>query len=180
MAIRIPYQVARQIADHALADAPAEACGLLAGDSATLLRAIPIANAALDHGERYQLDANEQLTALKAIDADGLQWIGVYHSHPRSAPIPSSADIAGSLDPKLLHLIVSLERRKPALKLWRIDGRAVEPLDLVFDTDTAEGTVQLSFRQRAAIAVAGIASLLLLVAVSVSLLPPAPPITLVP
>ena len=173
--MRIPYDVARQIADHAEAEAPNEACGVLAGDYRTISRAISLRNAAANRDDRFQFDPEEQLTALKAIDADGLEWMGVYHSHPRSAPIPSRTDINEALDPKLLHLIVSLERAKPKLKLWRIDGLSAAPVELVFDTDTSDDDgSQFSARQRVSIVIVGIASLLLLVAISVALLPPAP------
>ena len=179
--MRIPYQVARQIANHAAAEAPNEACGLIAGDSRTISRAIPLRNSAANVDARFQVDAAEQLAALKALDAEGLDWLGVYHSHPRSAPIPSQADIDESNDPKLLHLIVSLERAKPQLKLWRIDGLAVRPVDLVFDTEAVDqDDSTISTPQRVAIVVAAIASLLLLVTISIALLPPAPEVTLVP
>ena len=181
MAMRIAYAVARQIADHAQAAAPDEACGLLAGDRETITRAIPMRNAASEPGDGYRVDPQEQLAALKEIDACKLVWTGVYHSHPRSAPIPSPRDIAEARDAKLLHLIVSLERVKPRLKLWRIEGDSVTPVELVFDTEArADKGRQFSTRQRIAIVVAGIASLLLLVAISVSLLPPPPELTPAP
>ena len=179
--MRIPYALARQMADHAQAESPNEACGLLAGDDATIRRAIPLRNVAADSSDRYQIDPEEQLAALKVIDADGLDWTGVYHSHPRSAPIPSRTDIDEAQDAKLLHLIISLERVKPRLKLWRIDGDSVRPVELIFSSElrSAESR-QFSSAHRIAIVVAGIASLMLLVAISVSLLPPPPELAPVP
>ncbi len=172
---RIAYRVARQIVNHAEAAAPNEACGLLAGNGATIVKALPLRNAAAAPAKSFGLDPEEQLAALKAIDADGLAWIGVYHSHPRSAPIPSRADIAEAADSNLLHLIVSLERAKPQLKLWRIDSQSATPLDLILHSEMFGGeTEQLSKQQKIAIVAAGIASLLLLVALSVALLPPPP------
>ena len=179
--MRIAYQVARQIADHAMADAPKEACGLLAGRGDEITRAYPLANIALAPGQRFRLEPDEELRALKAIDATGLDWIGVYHSHPRSAPIPSPADTAEARDAKLLHLIISLERRQPRLKLWRLDGLSAEPVELAFAGDKQESADdRLTRRQQIAIVLAGLASLLLLVMISVSLLPPAPVLTPVP
>ncbi len=175
MAMRIPYALARQIADQAHAEAPQEACGLLAGECNTVIRAIPLRNWARSPEDRFRLDPEEQLAALKEIDADGLEWVGIYHSHPRSAPIPSRRDIDEARDAGLLHLIVSLDHAKPKLKPWRIDGDSVTPVDLVFDSEAREdGGSQFSLRHRIAILVAGIAGFLLLVAISVSLLPPSP------
>ncbi len=181
MARRIPYALARQIADHAQAEAPKEACGLLAGDGRAITRAIPLRNSAPSPGDHFRLAPEEQLAALKEIDADGLEWTGIYHSHPRSAPIPSRMDIEEARDAKLLHLIVSLERAKAKLKLWRIDGDSVTPIDLVFEGETrADADDQFSLRHRIAVVLAGIASLLLLVAISVSLLPPPPELAALP
>ncbi len=181
MAMRIAYAVASQIADHAEADAPIEACGLLAGESNSIKRAIPLRNNAATPSKHFRLAPEEQLKTMKAIDEAGLDWIGIYHSHPRSAPIPSQTDIAAALDAKLLHLIISLEHARPKLKLWRIDGNAVSPIELIFETGATddEGS-QFSTRQRVAIAVVGIASFLLLVAISLLLLPPAPELAPVP
>ena len=181
MAIRIAYAVARQIADHAESEAPNEACGLLAGENKIISRAIPLRNNSTTPTKHFCLEPEEQLKSMKAIDEAGLDWIGIYHSHPRSAPIPSRTDIAAALDAKLLHLIISLEHARPKLKLWRIDGGSVTPIELVFETGATDDEVgQFSMRQRIAIAVVGIASLLLLVAISVTLLPPAPELTTVP
>ena len=177
MRVAISYAVARQIADHALAALPNEACGLLAGAGDRIAAAHPLANAADTPRTRFQLDPGEQLRALKAIDQAELEWIGAYHSHPRGAPIPSPADIEQSADSGLLQLIVSLEGAKPRLKLWRVDRDAATPIDLVYDTDDPpEYERALSPSQRAAVIAVAIAALLILLIVSFTLLPPAPEI----
>ena len=136
MAIKIAYAVARQIADHAVSESPNEACGLLAGAVGHISRAIPLKNAAKSPATHFSLAPIEELNALKTIDAARLDWIGVYHSHPRSAPIPSQEDIKAAVDQRLLHLIVSLEGVKPKLKLWRVEGPSVLPLELVLTRTT--------------------------------------------
>ena len=108
--VTIPHMVARQIADHAAAQSPAEACGMLAGRGDHIAAAYPLRNAASMPHTRFQADPREQVQALKAIDEARLDWLGVYHSHPRSAPIPSQSDIDECADSGLLQLIVSLER----------------------------------------------------------------------
>jgi len=181
MAVRIAYAVARQIADHALSKAPNEACGILAGSREHISRAIPLDNAADAPDRHFRFDPKEQLEALKALDAYGLEWIGVYHSHPQTPPIPSQADIEAAVDSSLLQLIVSLQSAKPKLKLWQVDGSSVTPIGLVFDTEeNVEFDDRLSRHKQVAIVIAGIASVLLLLAVSLMLLPPAPEIAPVP
>ncbi len=181
MAVRIAYAVARQIADHALSAAPNEACGVLAGTRERISRAIPLDNASDAPDRQFRFDPNAQLQALKAIDAAELRWIGVYHSHPQSPPIPSPEDIEAAMDSSLLQLIVSLETAKPKLKLWRVDRSSVTPIALMFDTDSDVGIDdRLSQFKRVAIVIAAIASVLLMLAVALALLPPAPEITPAP
>lgn len=177
MAFTIPYSVARQIADQAASQQPREACGLLAGTADHILEAYPLPNVAETPQSRFQIDPRQQVAALKAIDDAQLDWIGVYHSHPRSAPIPSQSDIEECVDSGLLQLIVSLERRKPQLKLWRVSRDCVTPIELVYDTDEpAEHEPALSPSQQTAVLIAAIAAVLILLIISITLLPPAPEI----
>ena len=181
MAVSIAYAVARQIAEHALSEAPNEACGILAGTPAQISRAIPLGNASDAPDRHFRFEPKEQLEALKALDAAGLGWVGVYHSHPNTPPIPSPEDIEAAADSSLLQLIVSLQGAKPKLKLWQVDRSSVTPIALAFDTDSdALSDDRLSRRQQVAMVIAAIASVLLLLAVSLLLLPPAPEITPVP
>lgn len=178
MTIRIPRTVARAIADDASARDPNEACGLIAGDGRTIRRAIPLSNLASQKSSAFALEPNEQLKALARIDAENMRWMGVYHSHPKTSTIPSTADINGVRDHGLLQLIVSLEKSKPEFQLWRVDETGVTPIELIYDTqnDSESDTNMLSKQQRAAIVVAGIISLILMLAISLSLLPSAPEI----
>lgn len=181
MAVGIAYAVARQIAEHALSEAPNEACGILAGTREHISRAIPLENASDAPARHFRFDPKEQLEALKSIDAADLAWVGVYHSHPNTPPIPSPEDIAAAVDSSLLQLIISLEGAKPKLKLWRVEGSSVTPIALAFDADSdAPIDDRLSRRQQVVMVIAAIASVLLLLAVSLLLLPLAPEITPVP
>ena len=178
MAVRIPYWVARQIADHAAGQQPKEACGLLAGNSEHILAAYPLTNMASAPEARFEIHPGEQLRALKAIDEAKLDWIGAYHSHPDSAPIPSRADIEECADSGLLQLIVSLRRRKPQLKLWHIERESVAPIELIFESDNPpQSEPALSPPQQAAVIVAAIAAVVILLIISFTLLPPAPQIS---
>ena len=106
--------------NHARAQYPAEACGLIAGRERQIMVAVGLRNVAEQPEKRFAIDPAEQLQALKTIDVEGLRWIGVYHSHPFSAPIPSSEDLDSANDYGLLQLIVSLRGSKPAFKLWQV------------------------------------------------------------
>ena len=179
MTATISHAVARQIADHALRQLPCEACGLLAGRDAQILAAHPLRNVADLPQARFQIDPREQLQALKAIDQAQLDWIGVYHSHPRSAPIPSQTDLVQCADSGLLQLIVSLDRLNPRLKLWRVDRDSAVPIELRYETETVPAyEPALSPLQQAAIVIVAVAAVLILLIIALTLLPPAPEIRL--
>lgn len=183
MAIRIPHSVAKTIVDDARAQFPNEACGLIAGDGKTIQSAIPLSNVAPSKRSSFSFEPSQQLEALKSLDVENLVWMGVYHSHPNSAAIPSIADLEGASDHGLLHLIVSLQKSKAELQLWRIGTSGVAPVELIFDTQIDTGFVDAtapSQKQRAAILAAAIISMILMLAISFTLLPPAPEITSFP
>lgn len=182
MILKIPYAIAYQIAEYAQSDYPNEACGLLAGKNDLIQKAIPITNVADTPQTQYQLDPIEQLQALKTLDTGDLDWIGIYHSHPQSMPIPSQTDINDSKDSKLLHLIVSLKDKKPKFKAWQILEYRVIPIDLIFDTEevNTDAHEPLSNIQKIAIIITSILSVILMLAISITLLPPAPEITAIP
>ena len=171
--MRITWNAARSIGDHALDETPREACGLLAGRGELISLALPMRNAASRPERDYALDPKEQIRALKRIDSRGLEWLGVYHSHPDSAPIPSRSDISAAVDSGLPHLIASLESPSPRMKLWRIDAGDVTPLDLLYaDMPTSDAERPLSRNYQLAMLAAGALSLLALLAVALALLPP--------
>lgn len=182
MAIQIPYSIARQITDHAEAQYPHEVCGLLGGIDDRIVRALPITNTSNSPDVQYHMDPTEEIKALKQIDMDGLDWMGVYHSHPKSPPIPSPTDINKATESNLLHLIVSLKDTSPKLKLWQIQNQQVIPIDLIFDTQSIPDHAHepLSNTQKVAIIATSILCVLLMLAISFSLLPPAPEITPIP
>jgi len=175
MSYRIAPEVAQTISNQALAAAPYEACGLLAGRGRYIEQALALPNRAEQPKSEYDTLPRDLLPALQQIDALGLDWLGSYHSHPQSPPIPSPRDIRSSSDPKLLQLIVSLAGQQPALKLWRIKGAEVCALDLEYSTVPLEATLPpLQAGQRQAVITAAVASLLLLLLLALWLLPPAP------
>jgi proteasome lid subunit RPN8/RPN11 len=113
---------------HARDDAPNECCGYLRMNDGAVAETFRAKNLrASPYG--YELDS-KSLFAVNDLDDDG-HGVGIYHSHPRSAPNPSQTDINLAHYPHWLYLIVSLEN-DPVIKAWRIaDGRVEEePIDV--------------------------------------------------
>jgi proteasome lid subunit RPN8/RPN11 len=72
---------------------PLEACGLLAGKRNAVEKVIPVTNQAKSE-IRFRMDPLEQLRAFDWIEANGLELVGIFHSHPSGPEGPSATDIA--------------------------------------------------------------------------------------
>ncbi len=111
---------------------PEEACGLLVGRGDVVSAVLPVENQ--DHSPTsFRMDPRQQLEAFSRMEADGLDLIGIYHSHPASPeagsapnPGPSPTDIAEAAYP-VLHLIWSRPRGQWQARLYAIrEGRSLE------------------------------------------------------
>jgi [CysO sulfur-carrier protein]-S-L-cysteine hydrolase len=133
--LRLPATAWHQMLAHAHACLPEEACGLIAGapgdDIAEVAWFVACDNAARS-SRVYTVDARQHLAADRRAEDEGLEIIGVVHSHTHTEPYPSPTDIAQAVDPGWHYLIVSLRDSEPMLRSWRIvDGEVTEePIEI--------------------------------------------------
>ncbi len=78
---------------HAAGQAPLEACGFLAGKQDKVEAALKVRNAA-QSPVSFRMDPQEQFDALMWIEAEELELVGIYHSHPAGPETASVTDIA--------------------------------------------------------------------------------------
>lgn len=123
--LRLDAGVHAQMLAHAYDGLPDEACGLLAGPRSGECTAFyPCTNVARS-SRIYRLDPTEVEQFGEDAWAQGLQLIGVMHSHTHTEPVPSATDIEAA-DPFWHYVIVSLKRDRPQMRSWRIDGESVD------------------------------------------------------
>ena len=109
---------------------PLEGCGLLLGPSGTgeVHRFEPIRNEAVS-ARIYTLDGSEFARASLAADRDGLDVVGVMHSHTHTAAYPSPTDVAEAakpLIPPTWHwVIVSLAWGAPELHSYSLTDAGI-------------------------------------------------------
>jgi [CysO sulfur-carrier protein]-S-L-cysteine hydrolase len=130
----IPGDIMEHIMTQAEKDAPIEACGLLLGSSGSVSRCLPMTNADKKE-DHFTFDPEEQWAAYKLAEKEGLEIVGVYHSHPAHPAQPSPEDIRLAYDPKLLYVIVSLMGGERTVGGFYIEEGKVreEPLIIVGD-----------------------------------------------
>jgi [CysO sulfur-carrier protein]-S-L-cysteine hydrolase len=122
--LRISRQLLEEVVAHARADAPNECCGLIAardGEAVAVHRATNTAASPL----RYEMDGMEQYRIQTAIEDAGLELGAIYHSHTRSAPVPSPTDVNLAFYPEAEYVIVGLEGDAVDVRSWRIVDGAV-------------------------------------------------------
>jgi len=120
--IRIGDDVRAAMLEHARRSAPDECCGLLIGRGDLITRAVEARNLAADPTRRYVVDSHDHFAATRAARAEALEVVGAYHSHPRSAAIPSPSDAAGAFT-DFIFVIIGLGAEPPEVTAWRwIDG----------------------------------------------------------
>jgi len=126
----LPRHHRSTILAHARSQAPAEACGVLAGREGRVHRVYVLRNVAATPLTRFLADPEQQLQAFEDMEHRGLEMLAVYHSHPSSPAYPSPTDLAMATYPEVAHVIVSLSGRRPAVRCYTIAGGAVreEPL----------------------------------------------------
>ena len=125
MTLEIPGDIYEQIVDQARAEAPVEACGILAGADgcATKLYKMTNSDAACDH---FMMTPEEQFAVVKDIRSAGLKMLAVYHSHPETPARPSEEDIRLALTPGVVYVIVSvMNAEAPDIRGFLIDNGEV-------------------------------------------------------
>jgi proteasome lid subunit RPN8/RPN11 len=108
-----------QMIEHVDRQRPLEACGLLAGKDARVEKVIGVRNQA-QSPVRYVMDPVEQLKAFEWIDSNGLELLGIFHSHPRGPESVSPTDVA---EAAYAVVYVILARREHA---WKARGFWIE------------------------------------------------------
>jgi [CysO sulfur-carrier protein]-S-L-cysteine hydrolase len=121
----VPAAIRRRLEEHAAAEDPNEACGLIAFRDGVAERYVPCDNAA-ESPYRFELRPRDPMDFF--LEDEGYE-LAVFHSHPTDSARPSRTDIANvGLWQGRPYLILS--RPTGELAAWQIEGGAVEPLPL--------------------------------------------------
>jgi len=138
--LRLTPSQLRAIEAAAEAAYPEEACGLLVGrrapDGGWRVGTVePSANVAEPpRTRRFEVDPRLRLRLERTLRGRPDSIVGLYHSHPDGAAVPSGRDRAMVFEPALLWLITAVgQSRATATRAWRptADGAAFAPVRLV-------------------------------------------------
>ena len=132
--MRMPRSMLDRIVAQAREEAPDECCGMIATRDGEAVTLHPARNAAASP-LRYEIDGMEQYRIQSAIEDAGLDLGAIYHSHTRSAPLPSQTDINLAFYPDALYVIVGVAGEEAEVRAWRIIGGAVDEAALEIEED---------------------------------------------
>jgi [CysO sulfur-carrier protein]-S-L-cysteine hydrolase len=124
---RVRNEVLMQMMNHVLQEPRLECCGLLAGKDRVITRVFTAMNS-LASATEYAIAPRELFHSMREIRTAGLEFMGIYHSHPDGENEPSVRDIAQAYYSDVAYFIVS--PRKDAVTPVRAfsicDGKTAE------------------------------------------------------
>lgn len=124
----IPESVYATIAAHGAASYPYEGCGLLLG-SAEVDRNVVVAARSLpnvwpvesEKPERFRIAETDWRDVELDAAAEGLDVIGIFHSHPDHPPVASPRDLAWASWPGYSYLITQVSAGQPGVsRSWQL------------------------------------------------------------
>ena len=140
--LKLPPHLQEEIDTHGARSYPSEGCGLLLGRveaGANMVAAIyPVANRWQVEDEkrtRFQITPEDMLQAELTAMRQGLDVVGIFHSHPDAAPVASPRDLAWATWPGYSYLITAVRDGEPGeSRSWQLlpdrSGFQEEPVEL--------------------------------------------------
>ena len=132
--IRVRADILKEMLGHARREPGIECCGLLAGRDGIVTVIFPAKNA-LASATAYEIAPQELFGFFRQMRAEGLEHLGIYHSHPSSENAPSARDVQQAYYSDQAYFIVSplADAPKPVRAFSIRDGE-VRELEIVETT----------------------------------------------
>ena len=142
--ILLPDKIRTEILSYCIRQYPYEACGFLLGAETDVGIFVdgfaPIANASHDPLRHFSMDPAAMLPYIYPAPAEGNKGtvVGILHSHPMAAAVPSDEDMQTSWKQISTHWIVSLVRLDaPDIRAYRFaqtDEQTIHALPVSWQT----------------------------------------------
>jgi len=125
--LSLPRKFIDEMIAHALEDAPNECCGIIAGQDGLAVKLFRAQNSEASP-YRYNVDPQDLFRIHRECEANGWEFIVIYHSHTASEAYPSATDVRLAFWPEAYYVLVSLmDRDSPVVRAFRIeDGQVSE------------------------------------------------------
>lgn len=104
--IRLRAVIVEEMLRIARSEPRIECCGLLAGIGGIITKIFPAKNA-LASATAYDVSPQELFQLFRSMREEGLEHLGIYHSHPATENVPSPRDIELAAYPNEAYFIIS-------------------------------------------------------------------------
>ncbi len=129
-ALSVPLVHYQAMLHHLHKAYPLEGCGLLAGRNGVVTAVYPIDNI-LKSPVAYEMDAQQQIIAMLAMEKKEDSLIAIYHSHPNGPSTPSETDIALAYYPDAIYIIASFAKKEhPDVNGYTIEKELVSKINV--------------------------------------------------
>lgn len=125
--LELSADLQRELAAWAADGFPHEVCGVLVGrvegTRVRVERVVRARNLNEERAEdRYQLAPDDFLAADAAARADGLEIVGIWHTHPSAPPKPSLTDLEAAWEGYSYLILSVVEGALAGSRSWRLEG----------------------------------------------------------
>lgn len=127
--LKIRTEVLQEVRERVLQTPRLEVCGLLAGSDDVITQSYAATNSSLSPASSYEIAPDVMFSAMRAIRAANLKFMGIYHSHPNGKSEPSDRDLALAFYPDVAYLIFAISTSGDdayARAFTTRDGKAAE------------------------------------------------------
>jgi proteasome lid subunit RPN8/RPN11 len=126
--VQIRPDVSADLIERARREPKQECCGLLAGRAGVITRTFPAKNIAPNPATSYEIAPEETVRFMREFRAAGLEFLGIYHSHPNGENAPSARDIELAYYSEEAYFILSSrpDGAKPVRAFSIREGRVTE------------------------------------------------------
>jgi proteasome lid subunit RPN8/RPN11 len=127
LGVRISRSIHEQMLVESRRNQAEECCGLLAGRDGVISAIFPATNT-LQSATAFEIAPADLFILLKKMRAEGLDLLGIYHSHPTTGNAPSPTDIEQAYYPGAAYFIVSPQpNAEKSIRAFRIcEGEVTE------------------------------------------------------
>lgn len=129
--VYISRHLCREMLEHARAQLPLEACGIVSGDlKGRPLQFFPARNE-FKSPTRYNVHPEDLLCILNQLEKNQEEIWGIFHSHPESDAYPTRTDLELAGYPQVYYLIASLKNlQHPVLRGFIIRDGSIKEINL--------------------------------------------------
>lgn len=130
----LPRPLVNELLAHAQQHPDIEVCGLIGNDSENNKNYYQIDNVSTNPGCRFEMDAPQQIKAMKKMREKQQSLFAIVHSHPTTNAQPSDLDIEENNYQDAYYIIISLNTKGVLeMRAFAQQKKSMQEIDLILE-----------------------------------------------